>query len=265
VHHKDYLRESPLRYWGYVNEFFESAQDMLRLAVGKEKAASWVRWSYGLVDKYVYVDAFDKGIKGFLKAHKEGRSKGDQLFSAVEQAGDAALFQTAASLYLPALMISVTRDYAKFGMMALLGNKQGVTDLIEELSHEAKNPHGYERLLANIKLGGIQRLSKLQGLEKWFVKRAVENPGTVSKVLTKGVPLAIGFGMIPFVVHPVDKFVNTVLDVTYRPAIGGLRKALFPQHENFLPANHPENTPSLTRHTTFHAMFSGQPHPGNQP
>jgi hypothetical protein len=226
----DILREGAIRYWGYVNEGFESLKDIFRAIGGQKRANDWVRWSYGFVDKYVYIDAFDKGIRGYQSAAKEGQNKGGRLFGAAEQALDAGLFQTAASLYLPALIVSIFRDISKVATLGMLGDPDGVRGLMTEFRHDLRTTNGYEQFLAKIKVRLGERLVKFRPFQN-RMNRGLRNPqGFAGKYLGKGLPIIASLLLIPMLIRPIDRLVNTALDLTYRPAAKRLKKLLFPSH-----------------------------------
>lgn len=255
----DVLRHSPLRLWGYANEFGESLSDVFRHVWGKDKANRIVRGSYGVVGKYVVVDVFDKAMRGYREAERAQVAQPGRLFHAVEQAADAGMFQSAASLTLSALLVSVLRDSSKFTLFSLLNDRAGRQELLRELQHEARqNPHAYERLLGRIKLGVSRQLEKLpvvrHGLRDPVIKPLLPHRGKIAK----GVPMLMSLSLIPVVVHPLDLMVNKAMDWTYRPVMRAIKKQVVPQlFQGAWPVQRALTTssPSLAGQSWMHQHF----------
>jgi hypothetical protein len=223
----DILRNSALRYWGYINEIAESLKDLMNAGFKPHTTEKIVKGSYGVVDKYVWIDSFDKAVKGFKQAEEDGYGRGAQLFSAAEKGADAYLFQCGASLYGPAFIISIFRDYAKMALFHLLGDKQGAKHLAEEVSHTVLNTAKEKSWLE----------LQPERLKQWLFKKTPfeKLPSTLGKslspkvksIIAKGLPMVTSLALIPVLVHPIDKTVNFILDITYRPILRGIKHAIF--------------------------------------
>jgi hypothetical protein len=214
---KDYLRSGLVRYWGYVNELFESIQDPLRRLVGDARAKRWIKGSYTAVSHYVVVDAFDKGLKGYLKAKEKGEGRKGELFGAAEQAVDAALFQTAASLYIPALFIAVFRDISKYALSGLSGDAAVLRTLKEEIAHEGTD------FITKGKLKLIELAERSPAIKRHFYRNAA-GVGKAMRYVNKGIPMLASLALVPVVVHPIDYAVNKVMEMTYRPLVKAVRR-----------------------------------------
>lgn len=227
---KDIFRETPLRYWGYVNEFGESFKDVLKAQPAMAPYAdNLVKHSYSAVGGYVVLDAFAKGLQGVRQAQKEGQGIQAQVFNGTTAGLDAALFQYGASYSIPAFLVAVTRDSLKLGWNQALGGKKGKEKVAEilknEIQHEIEAKGWFrfdQRLLGRVKksiydtvLNKIKPISTLQTLEDKAERR-----------LSLAIPLLGSLAVIPLVVHPIDTAVNWLLKHSYRPLVKKARTHL---------------------------------------
>ena len=231
---KDILREGVLRYWGYINEIAESLKDAMHEGFSKfpdrnNHTDKIVKASYTAVWPYVGLDSLDKAVKGFKQAKAEGYGASAQTFSALEKGVDAFLFQCGASLYGPAFIVSIFRDYSKMALFKLFGNQKAVEHLKEEVQHTLQN---LDKSKNSIEL-------MPEKLKQWLFQQPVldklpSNMGrslstTTRMRIAKGFPILSSLALIPFLIHPIDKAMNLVLDISYRPLMNGLKQALFGQ------------------------------------
>ncbi len=207
---------------GYLNELGESLKDWLKASsFFANQADGIVKHSYTAVGGYVALDAFDKAAKGYRKSQKAGESQGLQVLSATTSGLDAALFQYGASYSIPAFLVAATRDSLKLGLNRLLGKQKAVKEILEhEIRHEIEAKGWYrfdQRLLGKLKKGIDQTLlQKIKPSQK--VAEMVQKWGPkAEKNLCIALPLIGSMAIIPFIVHPIDKGVNFVLDHSYRP------------------------------------------------
>jgi hypothetical protein len=215
---KDVFRETPLRYWGYVNEFGESIKDVLKAQPAVAPYAdSVVKHSYSAVGGYVLVDAFAKGLQGVRQAQKEGQGIQAQVFNGTTAGVDAALFQYGASYSIPAFMVAVTRDTLKLGWNQALGNKEKVAEILKHEIQQEIEAKGWfrfdQRLLGRVKKSIYDTaLQKIKPISIKLEKKA-------ERRLSLAIPLLGSLAVIPLVVHPIDTAVNWLLEHSYRPLV----------------------------------------------
>ncbi len=225
---KDVLRDTPLRYWGYLNEFGESFKDILKSQPAAAPYANGiVKHSYSAVGGYVLVDAFSKGLQGVKQAQKAGQNKKTQTFNGATASLDAALFQYAASYSLPAFVVAVTRDALKLAWNRVLDKTDKIKDILKhEIQHEieAKGWYRFDQRA----LGRVKKLIDDHVLQKIKPAKALQKKISVQaeKRIALGLPLLGSLAVIPFVVHPIDAGVNWVMEHTYRPLVKKARAAL---------------------------------------
>jgi hypothetical protein len=264
---KDLLRDTPLRYWGYVNEFGESFYDLIAgVMKSPAKAQAVVDKSYGMVGLYVFVDAFDKAKTAYQESVARKEPLLQQGFHATEKFFDAMLFQYGASMYTPAIVIATMRDSLKGFLMKISGNEQGLQDLRHHIQAHAKGP--YNKLLAQIKNGALevleptaQRITQPNAPTKAIGTLMKQFP-KVSRKVEIGAPIALSLGLIPLIVHPIDAAVSKVLNLTYRPLMQNIKNSLFTEVEQVVTAQ----TQSFIRHDPRPTRLTGRTlHQHNQP
>jgi fission process protein 1 len=141
----DIWRESPLRYLGYANELGESFRPLF---------PKYVLPSYVIAFAYVGCDTVDKTYACY--------QKDKNVISAIKTGGDALLWQTLASVFIPG----------------------GVIRVVTSSSTQVFNS---QFLIKNLHPNVI----------KWS-------------------PTMIGLSAIPFIIHPIDKLVDTMMDNSVR-------------------------------------------------
>lgn len=264
---KDLLRDTPLRYWGYVNEFGESFYDLIAgVMKSPAKAQAVVDKSYGMVGLYVFVDAFDKAKAAYQESVARKESLFQQGFHATEKFFDAMLFQYGASMYTPAIIIATMRDSAKGFLMKLSGNDQGIRELRNHIQSHAKDP--YNKLLARVKNGvlnvlepTVQRMTQPNGPTRTIGTLMKQFP-KVSRKVEVGAPIALSLGLIPLIVHPIDAAVSKVLNLTYRPLMQNIKNSLFTEVEQIVTAK----TQSFIHHDPRPTRLTGRTiHQHNRP
>jgi hypothetical protein len=207
-HPPNVMRDTPLRFWGYVNEVAEAFAPQIRHAFGKGlHGKDWVNhWSYTVVDWYAQLDALFTTIRTWRQ--DKDRKGFDRLWHAGTEGMAEWLFQLMASVYLPATVVSGVRK----GMYQAL-NPGAMPDPVIPKHALAQALHYLE---------DATRLTTYS-----VVKTAIKMPGAgqllaqpwVKKQLLPWIPGLVATATIPLVIKPIDAFSQRVVDTVVKPPL----------------------------------------------
>jgi hypothetical protein len=243
----NFLRQGALRYWGYVNEAAEAFAPQIKKTVGSnfmgKDVVHW--WSYRVVDAYAWLDGLFSGARAFRDS--KGRPNKERVFNALEEGGNAVLFQQFASVYVPATVVSGVRK----GAEAALQGKQhhGVKTGLDKVLNVVEAPvmNGTQALVSAGKhTPGLKNVLSHPAAKTWF-------------------PALMAVSVIPAVIKPIDHLANLFTNVTYRPVTRLLRSVL-------LPGTQPVDELRHQKHSLLGGLMAGKlqdrqpvtPHPAFQ-
>jgi hypothetical protein len=233
------LRKGLVRYWGYINEVAEAFAPQLKKAfpinpLGKD-LVSW--WSYRLVDVYASLD-------GLATTYRSWKDNADQkpfprVWNALTEGAGAWSFQQLASVYLPATVVSGVRKGADSALnhtpLKPLNGKHGL-DWLLAMVEGPVSAATRQTLVASKNLPGLKALLARPGAKLW-------------------VPTVLATATIPFIIKPIDKLSEGLVNRTIKPTMDGLGR-LFGIDRQTNPVT---PTPNVLAHRAHKAFNDFEP------